>query len=75
VAFPRRKTVSKPKSSELSLAPSIIAPRPCVLDELFVQDGGKFSSGLSCACLQRQNKPFCSGMHWYVQLRDPESVT
>ncbi len=25
-----------------------------------------------CRCGQSQNKPFCSGMHWYVNFRDPE---
>jgi CDGSH-type Zn-finger protein/truncated hemoglobin YjbI len=25
-----------------------------------------------CRCGQSQNKPFCSGMHWYVSFRDPE---
>ncbi len=25
-----------------------------------------------CRCGQSQNKPFCSGMHWYVEFRDPE---
>jgi CDGSH-type Zn-finger protein/truncated hemoglobin YjbI len=24
-----------------------------------------------CRCGQSQNKPFCSGMHWYVSFRDP----
>jgi truncated hemoglobin YjbI/uncharacterized Fe-S cluster protein YjdI len=24
-----------------------------------------------CRCGQSQNKPFCSGMHWYAQFRDP----
>ncbi|HEX9527812.1 MAG TPA: CDGSH iron-sulfur domain-containing protein, partial [Streptosporangiaceae bacterium] len=24
-----------------------------------------------CRCGQSQNKPFCSGMHWYVGFRDP----
>jgi CDGSH-type Zn-finger protein/truncated hemoglobin YjbI len=24
-----------------------------------------------CRCGQSQNKPFCSGMHWYVQFSDP----
>ena len=24
-----------------------------------------------CRCGHSQNKPFCSGMHWYVQFRDP----
>jgi CDGSH-type Zn-finger protein/truncated hemoglobin YjbI len=24
-----------------------------------------------CRCGQSQNKPFCSGMHWYVRFRDP----
>ena len=25
-----------------------------------------------CRCGHSQNKPFCSGMHWYVRFRDPE---
>lgn len=25
-----------------------------------------------CRCGHSQNKPFCSGMHWYVQFRDPD---
>ncbi len=25
-----------------------------------------------CRCGHSQNKPFCSGMHWYVNFRDPE---
>jgi len=25
-----------------------------------------------CRCVHSQNKPFCSGMHWYVGFRDPE---
>ena len=25
-----------------------------------------------CRCGQSQNKPFCSGMHWYVGFRDPK---
>ncbi len=24
-----------------------------------------------CRCGQSRNKPFCSGMHWYVEFRDP----
>jgi CDGSH-type Zn-finger protein/truncated hemoglobin YjbI len=24
-----------------------------------------------CRCGRSQNKPFCSGMHWYVEFRDP----
>jgi CDGSH-type Zn-finger protein len=24
-----------------------------------------------CRCGQSQNKPYCSGMHWYVKFRDP----
>jgi truncated hemoglobin YjbI/CDGSH-type Zn-finger protein len=27
-----------------------------------------------CRCGHSQNKPFCSGMHWYVQFRDPVPV-
>ncbi len=28
-----------------------------------------------CRCGHSQNKPFCSGMHWYVDFRDPPSQT
>ncbi|HEY8764553.1 MAG TPA: CDGSH iron-sulfur domain-containing protein [Solirubrobacteraceae bacterium] len=27
-----------------------------------------------CRCGKSQNKPFCSGMHWYVEFRDPPVV-
>jgi CDGSH-type Zn-finger protein/truncated hemoglobin YjbI len=27
-----------------------------------------------CRCGQSQNKPFCSGMHWYVNFQDPVSA-
>jgi CDGSH-type Zn-finger protein len=27
-----------------------------------------------CRCGQSQNKPFCSGMHWYVEFRDPQQA-
>jgi len=27
-----------------------------------------------CRCGHSQNKPFCSGMHWYVRFRDPVTV-
>ena len=28
-----------------------------------------------CRCGHSQNKPFCSGMHWYVEFRDPARDT
>ncbi len=28
-----------------------------------------------CRCGHSQNKPFCSGMHWYVNFHDPEIAT
>ncbi|MDQ6804042.1 MAG: CDGSH iron-sulfur domain-containing protein [Actinomycetota bacterium] len=28
-----------------------------------------------CRCGRAQNKPFCSGMHWYVGFRDPQPDT
>lgn len=28
-----------------------------------------------CRCGQSQNKPFCSGMHWYVNFHDPIEAT
>ncbi|MDE3132847.1 MAG: CDGSH iron-sulfur domain-containing protein [Acidobacteriota bacterium] len=34
-------------------------------------DGGSREHYALCRCGQSQNKPFCSGMHWYVEFRDP----
>src|SRR5262245_1852828 len=28
-----------------------------------------------CRCGYSQNKPFCSGMHWYAEFKDPPSDT
>jgi CDGSH-type Zn-finger protein/truncated hemoglobin YjbI len=34
-------------------------------------DGASREHYALCRCGQSQNKPFCSGMHWYVEFRDP----
>ena len=34
-------------------------------------DGSSLEHYALCRCGHSQNKPFCSGMHWYVQFRDP----
>ena len=34
--------------------------------------GASFEHYALCRCGHSQNKPFCSGMHWYVEFRDPE---
>ena len=34
-------------------------------------DGSSLEHYAMCRCGQSQNKPFCSGMHWYVGFRDP----
>jgi len=34
-------------------------------------EGSSLEHYALCRCGQSQNKPFCSGMHWYVQFRDP----
>jgi CDGSH-type Zn-finger protein/truncated hemoglobin YjbI/ferredoxin len=33
--------------------------------------GASYEHYALCRCGQSQNKPFCSGMHWYVDFRDP----
>jgi CDGSH-type Zn-finger protein/truncated hemoglobin YjbI len=33
--------------------------------------GGSREHYALCRCGHSQNKPFCSGMHWYIQFRDP----
>jgi truncated hemoglobin YjbI len=33
--------------------------------------GASFEHYSLCRCGQSQNKPFCSGMHWYVRFQDP----
>ncbi len=35
-------------------------------------DGASREHYALCRCGQSQNKPFCSGMHWYVDFHDPE---
>jgi len=34
-------------------------------------EGASLEHYALCRCGQSQNKPFCSGMHWYVGFRDP----
>jgi CDGSH-type Zn-finger protein/truncated hemoglobin YjbI len=34
-------------------------------------DGASLEHYALCRCGRSQNKPFCSGMHWYVEFRDP----
>jgi CDGSH-type Zn-finger protein/truncated hemoglobin YjbI len=34
-------------------------------------DGSSLEHYAMCRCGQSRNKPFCSGMHWYVGFRDP----
>jgi CDGSH-type Zn-finger protein/truncated hemoglobin YjbI len=38
-------------------------------------DGSSREHYALCRCGHSQNKPFCSGMHWYVQFQDPEPGT
>jgi CDGSH-type Zn-finger protein/truncated hemoglobin YjbI len=35
-------------------------------------EGASMEHYALCRCGHSQNKPFCSGMHWYVDFRDPE---
>ena len=34
-------------------------------------EGSSLEHYALCRCGHSQNKPFCSGMHWYVEFRDP----
>jgi CDGSH-type Zn-finger protein/truncated hemoglobin YjbI len=34
-------------------------------------DGASYEHYALCRCGHSQNKPFCSGMHWYIDFRDP----
>jgi CDGSH-type Zn-finger protein/truncated hemoglobin YjbI len=34
-------------------------------------EGASFERYALCRCGQSRNKPFCSGMHWYVDFHDP----
>jgi CDGSH-type Zn-finger protein/truncated hemoglobin YjbI len=34
-------------------------------------EGASLEHYALCRCGHSQNKPFCSGMHWYVEFRDP----
>jgi CDGSH-type Zn-finger protein len=40
-------------------------------DEVSRNAGGSGEHYSLCRCGQSQNKPFCSGMHWYVDFHDP----
>jgi CDGSH-type Zn-finger protein/truncated hemoglobin YjbI len=48
----------------ISLAGAAGAPEPRA-------QGASAEHYALCRCGQSQNKPFCSGMHWYVGFRDP----
>jgi CDGSH-type Zn-finger protein/ferredoxin len=38
-----------------------------------MNEGASLERYSLCRCGASQNKPFCSGMHWYVQFRDPNT--
>ncbi|MGE5291313.1 MAG: CDGSH iron-sulfur domain-containing protein [Micromonosporaceae bacterium] len=40
-------------------------------EEVKLADGASREHYALCRCGHSQNKPFCSGMHWYIQFRDP----
>jgi CDGSH-type Zn-finger protein/truncated hemoglobin YjbI len=39
--------------------------------EVARNEGASLEHYALCRCGHSQNKPFCSGMHWYVEFRDP----
>jgi CDGSH-type Zn-finger protein/truncated hemoglobin YjbI len=40
-------------------------------DDVARNEGASREHYALCRCGHSQNKPFCSGMHWYVEFRDP----
>jgi CDGSH-type Zn-finger protein/truncated hemoglobin YjbI len=40
-------------------------------DDVVRNEGASREHYALCRCGHSQNKPFCSGMHWYVQFKDP----
>jgi CDGSH-type Zn-finger protein/truncated hemoglobin YjbI len=40
-------------------------------DDVARNAGSSFEHYALCRCGHSQNKPFCSGMHWYIDFRDP----
>ena len=38
-------------------------------------EGASFEHCALCRCGHSQNKPFCSGMHWYIEFKDPVSTS
>ena len=40
-------------------------------DAILHAEGSSTEHFSLCRCGQSQNKPFCSGMHWYVRFKDP----
>ena len=40
-------------------------------DDVVRNEGSSLEHYALCRCGHSQNKPFCSGMHWYVDFKDP----
>ncbi len=38
-------------------------------------EGASLEHCALCRCGHSQNKPFCSGMHWYIEFKDPVSTS
>jgi CDGSH-type Zn-finger protein/truncated hemoglobin YjbI len=41
-------------------------------EDIARNEGASLAHYSLCRCGKSQNKPFCSGMHWYASFRDPE---
>ena len=61
----------------LTAAPDVTAPDATATDAAATAADVPRAAGASrehyalCRCGHSQNKPFCSGMHWYIGFRDP----
>ena len=68
----------RPPNIEVSKdGPYRVSGNVVVLDadgnEVFRNAGASKEHYALCRCGHAQNKPFCTGMHWYVEFRDPVS--
>jgi CDGSH-type Zn-finger protein/truncated hemoglobin YjbI len=61
-------TVTKDGPYRVIGAIPLVAPTGGPVDR---NEGSSLEHCALCRCGHSQNKPFCSGMHWYIDFRDP----
>jgi CDGSH-type Zn-finger protein/truncated hemoglobin YjbI len=65
---PPAVTVTKDGPYRVTGALPLVAPTGGPVDR---NQGSSLEHYALCRCGHSQNKPFCSGMHWYIDFRDP----